>query len=237
MKFRYKTRDDGYVMKLKSILSLFLLIMALSTNAFGQSAREALAAIKKLQIKCESGILYKDYSPALSEAKSQVMLYFESPASKRASIFSEALHNALVNYELANDVFVYMFKSGAGKHFVYTQNPELFEKIRKACPELHIYEQGGSSGFSYAEAIQLMWTRSAAEIEKASDNIPSEEKIPVVTKTKEENGSDLENETISRLKRQIHALKNDNMRLKKVNKELRREIERRKKKSANKKKS
>ncbi|HVN71520.1 MAG TPA: hypothetical protein VMU10_05825, partial [Desulfomonilia bacterium] len=210
--------------------------MAISANAFGQSAKEALAAIKKLQIKCESGILYKDYSPALNEAKSPVMLYLENPASKNAPAFSQALSNALGHYELANEVFVYMFKGGMGKHFESTQNPALFEKIRQAYPELHIYGQRDGSGFSCAEAIQLMWTKAASEIEKASDNLPTAEKIPVVKKAAGESDRDPENVSTSKLKRQVNALKYENMRLKKENKELRREIERRKKKAANKKK-
>jgi hypothetical protein len=154
------------------------------------------------------------------------MAYIESPAAKNAPEFSEALSSALAHYEHAGSIFEYMFNAGAGQHFVSTQNATLFNKIRQAYPELHIYVQKDESGFSYSEAIQIMWTRAASEIERASEKMPSGGAVESTTKNDgEKNDPGQVNAIHTKLKRQVNALKNENKRLRAQNKELRREID------------
>jgi hypothetical protein len=213
-------------MRRSTIIVILLLTIGSFSDVFAQSAKEAITALKRLQMKCETGILYNDYIPALNEAKSPVMSYIESPASKNAPEFSEALGSALAHYELAGSVFEYMFHAGAGQHFVSTQNPTLFIKIRQAYPELHIYEQKDESGFSYAEAIQIMWTRAASQIERASEKIPSTEIASATKKDEDKNDPGQANVMDTKLKKQVRALKNENKRLRIENKKLRRELDR-----------
>lgn len=216
-------------MKRISLLTAALLLVALSQSAHAQSAKDALVALKKLQMKCETGILYNEYMPALSETKVMVEDYLMTPASKNVPEFSDALIGALGHYECAGKVFDYMFKAGAGQHFVSVQNPDLFAKIRNTYPELHIYVQKDIPGFSYSEAIQVMWTRAASEVERAFDNYPSKTAnaktknnyAKVETRSSEDQPRPLE----GKLKRQINALKYENSRLRKENKELRRELD------------
>jgi hypothetical protein len=212
-------------MRRSTIIVILLLTIGSFSDVFAQSAKEAITALKRLQMKCETGILYNDYIPALNEAKSPVMSYIESPASKNAPEFSEALGSALAHYELAGSVFEYMFHAGAGQHFVSTQNAKLFAKIRQAYPELHIYEQKDESGFSYAEAIQIMWTRAASQIETASEKIPSSTLESTAKKSEEKNDPGQANSINTKLKRQVNALKNENKKLRALNKELRRELD------------
>jgi hypothetical protein len=215
-------------MRRNTIFLIVLLTIGFFSDVFGQSAKEAMTALKKLQMRCETGILYNDYLPALTEAKTPVMLYIESPASKMAPEFSEALGSALAHYELAGSIFEYMFHAGAGQHFVSTQNPTLFHKIRQAYPELHIYEQKDESGFSYAEAIQIMWTRAASQIEGASEKMPSAAIESTTKNDEEKNDPGQANVINNKLKQQVSALKNENKRLRTENKKLRRELDKRK---------
>jgi hypothetical protein len=215
----------GVDMRRKTIGLIMLFTIGHFSDVFGQSAKEAIMALMKLQMKCETGILYNDYQPAINQAKTPVMSYIESPASKSAPEFSEALSSALAHYELAGSIFEYMFHAGAGQHFVSTQNPTLFHKIRQIYPELHIYEKKDESGFSYSEAIQIMWTRAASEIERASEKIPS---VGVESTTKnndEKNNLGQVNVINTKLSRQVHTLKNENLRLRNQNQELRRELD------------
>jgi hypothetical protein len=208
-----------------SIYLIVLLTIGLFSDVFAQSATEAITALKKLQMKCETGLLYNDYLPALTEAKTPVMAYIESPASKNTPEFSEALGSALEHYELAGSIFEYMFHAGAGQHFVSSQDPTLFHKIQRAYPELHIYEQKDESGFSYAEAIQIMWTRAASQIEVASENMPTAEIESTTRHGKVKINHGNVNAIDAKLKRQVLALKNENKRLRTENKKLRREID------------
>ena len=213
-------------MRRNTIFLIMLFTIGFISDVFGQSAKEAIMALMKLQMKCETGILYNDYLPAITQAKIPVMSFIESPASKNAPEFSEALSSALAHYELAGSIFEYMFNAGAGQHFVSTQNPTLFNKIRQAYPELHIYEQKDESGFSYSEAIQIMWTRAASEIERASEKMPSGGAVESTTKNDEEKNDPGQVKVINtKLTRQVNALKNENKRLRALNKELRRELD------------
>jgi hypothetical protein len=215
----------GVDMRKNTILLILLFTIGFFSDVFGQSAKEAIMALMKLQMKCETGILYNDYLPAITEAKTPVMSYIDSPASKRAPEFSEALSSALAHYELAGSIFEYMFHAGAGQHFASTQNPTLFHKIRQVYPELHIYEQKDEAGFSYSEAIQIMWTRAASEIERASEKIPSVATESTTKNDEEKNDPGQVKVMNNKLTRQVHALKNENQRLRNQNKELRRELD------------
>jgi hypothetical protein len=215
----------GVDMRRNTILLILLFTSGFFTDVFGQSAKEAITALMKLQMKCETGILYNDYLPAITEAKTPVMVYLESPASKNAPEFSEALSSALAHYQLAGSIFEYMFNARAGQYFVSTQNPTLFNKIRQAYPELHIYEQKDESGFSYAEAIQIMWTRAASEIERASEKMPSAARKSAAKNDEEKNDPGQVNGINTKVARQVLALKNENKRLRNENKKLRREID------------
>jgi hypothetical protein len=215
----------GVALRRNTVLLILLFSIAFFSDVFAQSAKEAITALKKLQMRCETGILYNDYMPALAEAKTPVMVYIESPASKNAPEYSEALGSALAHYELAGSIFEYMFHTGAGQHFVSTQNPMLFNKIRQTYPELHIYEQKDESGFSYAEAIQIMWTRAASQIERASEKMPSAAMESTTKNVEEKNDPGQVTVINTKLKRQVHALKDENKRLRTENKELRRELD------------
>jgi hypothetical protein len=208
-----------------TVLLILLFSIGFFSDVFAQSAKEAIMALKTLQMKCETGILYNDYIPALIEAKTPVMAYIESTASKNEPEFSEALGSALAHYELAGKIFEYMFNAGAGQHFVSTQNPTLFHKIRQTYPELHIFEQKDESGFSYAEAIQIMWTRAASQIESASEQMPSATMESRKKSNDEKNDPGQVNVIKTKLKRQVHVLKNENKRLRTENKKLRRELD------------
>ena len=212
-------------MRRNTIGLILLFTLGFFSDVFGQSSKEAITALKKLQMKCETGIVYNDYLPAVTEAKIPVMVYLESPASKNAPEFSEALSSALAQYELAGSIFEYMFSAGAGQYFLSTQNPTLFNKIRQAYPELHIYEQKDESGFSYAQAIQIMWTRAASQIEKASEKMPSAARKSTAKNVEEKNDPGQVNGINTKSARQVHALKNENQRLRNENKKLRREID------------
>jgi peptidoglycan hydrolase CwlO-like protein len=91
-------------MKRNIALSVLLFVFALSTNAFGQSAKEAVMALKKLQVRYQTGVSYKDYPTALADAKFPVQLYLESPEAESTPELSEALKNAISYLDKANEM-------------------------------------------------------------------------------------------------------------------------------------
>lgn len=217
---------EGVDLKRCVVLSTVLILAVSVQYAHAQSAKDALMSLKKLQSKCEAGILYNEYPPSLAEAKVQVMDYLQSPVSSNEPEFSEALGSALGHYECAGHIFDYMYNAGAGQHFVSTQDPSLFAKVKQRYPELSIYVSKDISGFSYSEAIQVMWARAASEVERAFDNFPSKAVKKTARKAVEQADPGDADATDGRLKKQVNALKHEVRRLKKENKELRRELDR-----------
>jgi hypothetical protein len=206
------------------LLSLFLFAI-LMAKASAQTPGDAVDALKQLQQKCESGISYQDYGPALEQVKIPVRQFLAGPGSRSSPGFSVPLEKALMHYENAGKVM--LFRKGSSDYFLSSQDPALFDVLKKTYPELKVLEQKGKSAFSFDEAVQLMWTRAASEIEQASDNIPSgEEKTTGSIRTGGGEGTDT-----AKLWKQISDLKMQNRRLKKENKELRRELDRRKSKT------
>jgi len=208
------------------VLTLFF-SLPLAAGAGAQTPAEALDALKQLQQRCESGISCREYGPALEQIQPPVHRFLAGPWAKNTPGFSVHLEKALMHYENAGKVMA--FRTGNSNYFLSSQNPELFDLLRKAYPDLKVTEQKGIAALSFEEAVQLMWTMSASEIELASDNMPSgqEEKLAGASRTGDTQGSDA-----AKLQQQISDLKAENLHLRKENKELRKEIDRRKKKAS-----
>ncbi len=71
--------------------------------AFGQSSKEAIRALKKLEAKCQAGINYRDYVRALGEAKFEVNLFLEGKEAKNNPDLAELVTKAMKEYEEARD--------------------------------------------------------------------------------------------------------------------------------------
>ena len=84
---------------MKIFLLLFTIMLwtitIIPSIAFGQSAKDAIRALKKLEARVEAGISYKDYAPALGDAKFEVNLFLESPEAKEMPRLSEAVKKTI----------------------------------------------------------------------------------------------------------------------------------------------
>jgi hypothetical protein len=90
---------------MRRILSITLIIfMGLNGVAFGQSAKDAVKALKKLEAKTETGINYKDFATALADTKVEVESFVNSKQAKRNPGLSECLNKTLEHYMLTNKI-------------------------------------------------------------------------------------------------------------------------------------
>ena len=88
----------------KTIFLFVVLLFMLSVPAFGQSAKEAIKALKKLEARCETGTNYRDYVNAMVDAKFEVNLFLEgSEAKSSPPSLVESITNAMRAYEKAKD--------------------------------------------------------------------------------------------------------------------------------------
>jgi hypothetical protein len=98
--------------------------MVLPHTVFGQSAKEAIRALKKLEARVQVGISYRDYAPALGDAQFEVNLFLESPEAKSKSELSQSIKKAMELYLQANTIW--------GEKVKLSLPYELQEKFDKA---------------------------------------------------------------------------------------------------------
>lgn len=96
---------------------IFILFLTPSIT-FGQSAKDAIMALKKLEARVEIGISYKDYGPALGETKFPVNLFLESSEAKEKPELAIHIENAIQYFEIANFIWEYKFPRGRVRHFI-----------------------------------------------------------------------------------------------------------------------
>jgi hypothetical protein len=78
--------------------------MGLAGVTFGQSANDAIKALKKLEAKTETGINYKDFATALADTKVEVESFVNSKQAKKKPGLAECLNKTLGHYMLTNKI-------------------------------------------------------------------------------------------------------------------------------------
>jgi hypothetical protein len=129
-------------LSLKTLVLGMVLFSFIGEKAWAQSAGEALDALKLLQQKCESGISYQDYGPALDQVRKPVLRYLASAGSKSSPGFSGSLGKALTHYEYAGKVM--RLRTDGNGYFLSSQDPGLFDFLKKTYPELNVIDQKGT---------------------------------------------------------------------------------------------
>jgi hypothetical protein len=152
---------------MKKMLTVILIVLFGSVGwAFGQTANDAYLALKKMEAKTQVGISYRDYAPALAEAKFAVDRFTESKAAKKNPELSEHLGNALILYIHAKDIFELKLESNTA--FVGDLRGELVRKIYpKAIAHPRAYDRNFSD-YNLSEVLSGVWGEASKEIKKAS---------------------------------------------------------------------
>lgn len=151
------------------VFILFMLITILlpqSVNA--QSSKDAFRALKKLEAKIQTGISYKEYGPALGDAKFEVNLFSESPEAKEKPRLKEIINKTMNHYEEAGMVWRYQF---AGRSLPYCMVPSedsaLIQQILRSYP-LTRSKVDSMGRLSYIDALKAIWQEASEELKKTS---------------------------------------------------------------------
>lgn len=157
-----------------------------SASTLGESAREALRALKKLEARCQAGISYKDYGPALGEAKFKVNLFFESPEAKKRVKLAESIDKIMGHYEFVGIAWQHKFSGGGGVTETISLKSDLGQSLLKLFPNANKdYKEGGalvtfegSSGESFQRParteifidslLPIIWNGASDELKRAT---------------------------------------------------------------------
>jgi hypothetical protein len=127
------------------------------------AAKEALAGLKRLDTTVSTGISYRDYPKALSDAKFTVRTFRESPVSARRPLFLSQIEAAIADYENAKALWDMKFIGGGRPNrVVFT----LFTDTHKM---LNSYSRIGQARESNGDividtALSVIWGRAQERI-------------------------------------------------------------------------
>jgi hypothetical protein len=151
------------LMKMRNtmVAMFFMVIIFLGNVCFAQSAKDAVRALQKLQARIESGISYRDYAPALGDARFEVNLFLQSPQAKSKQNLAVAIKSAMNHYQNAKETWGIKVSTGYDYITIDLQQA-LADSLFKDYPEIRTgYE------FQVDKAVQIIWTKANKELEKA----------------------------------------------------------------------
>jgi len=211
--------------KLILLLTVFsCVIFGLPDISCAQSAKDAINALKKLDTVVKTGVSYRDYPGALSEAKFPVRLYLDSKEAKAVKSITLNLHLELAvrHYDSALRVWDLKFKSNMYRtEEVFTEKDEAFWTVQGPYPDAIQVGARGNRFLSITRALPVIWDKAAeslrdaeaeyskltAETERAKTETNNEREILIKEK-------ELLKKEIDLLKEKIEILQNENAALK-----------------------
>jgi len=158
--------------KLFLITIALLLFFWFPHTVRGQSSKDSYRALKKLEAKIQAGISYKEYGPALGDAKLEVNLFSESPEAKEKSRLNEIFNKSMSHYEEAGMVWRYQFAASRLPSCMVPSeqggnDSPLIQQILRSYPMAR--SKVDSMGrLSYSDAIKAIWQEASEELKKAS---------------------------------------------------------------------
>lgn len=169
------------------LLPAVLLGAFLPCAAEGQSMREAIAVLKKLKTRCETGISYSNYPQALMDAKLQVRRFLEGREAGRDPVLAMRLEGILELYEEArltwglkfrkSDTEADRFHRGGLLTFADEQDRAIWSTFLVAYPEAEkdIGAGGavvGGESASVDAMVRMIWNRAAKELKEVESSLP-----------------------------------------------------------------
>lgn len=161
----------------KLIMLAMVLGLLVSNVCYAQSAKEAVRALQKLQARVEVGISYRDYAPALGDAKFEVKLFLQGPEAKEKTELASSVISSMSIYELALSIW----QLGFAQVQTYNARPGMILKssVESLCsshPEVanEMSAWNGISGTARRNnqipveyIIRGLWKEAGKELEKA----------------------------------------------------------------------
>ncbi|NVN97617.1 hypothetical protein HXX01_05355 [Candidatus Nomurabacteria bacterium] len=88
------------------------------TETIPESAMNAVKSLKKLQARTQAGISYRDYPPALGEAKFEVNCYLDGNDSNKNPTLAKNIPDTTALYEYANSIWKEKYSDEAANGFI-----------------------------------------------------------------------------------------------------------------------
>lgn len=159
------------------------------------AAKDALKGLKKLQVRVETGVSYRDYPTVLSDAKFEVRQFNDSPGAKQLPEFSAAINSAIRHYERAQALWAYKFADRELRNAVLSYDIDVvregglfggsFKTVNRVNPTrlqfmtelMNEYKVGDGSSpevrIMIDSTLAVIWSAAAKDIDTANSLLPS----------------------------------------------------------------
>ena len=131
-----------------------------------QLARDVLKAARRLQTKVQTGISYKELSPAIAEAKLEIAMFSETPAAKQYVDFTKYLTHAISNYEFANKLWAIKFQTS----YAYLTDKALTQALMSMYPEVAQSKENGVN-LHIEETVSTIFGVASKDVDKATKTL------------------------------------------------------------------
>ena len=155
-----------------------------SESKLGQSAKEAISALKRLEARVEVGISYRDYGPALGDALFGVNQFLQSPEARKNPKLAEVITKVMTHFRMAGRVWNWSISSGSsgykylpvGKAKFYGSRSEeeelnkLLKDILAKYPNVTEVALTGSMEYgslSIEKVVGFIWKEASEELKQA----------------------------------------------------------------------
>lgn len=157
---------------------VFILAIMISIPTYAQSAKEAVMGLKKLQARCQSGILYRDYSNAVGDAKFPVNLFAESSDAKRYPELMESINKVLQHHEFA---VVIWSEATSNQGFIGVEYP-LGRNIERLYPKAEKWYT--NKDYHAGSLLPYIWGKASEELKNTTELLSKAENGGNKRKTK-----------------------------------------------------
>lgn len=175
---------------MKKLLLIIVSICLFSPSvSFAQSAKDALKALKRLEARCESGISYKEYSPALGDAQFEVNLYLESKEAKDNPKLAMIINGIMFDYKWAKLAWDEKFSKKPLMNSIMIDS-SLAQSLIKIYPDMKKpFTEGGAYSVStiffmkheklmIPGILNVIWGKASNSIKEATTMLAEKQIIP-----------------------------------------------------------
>ncbi len=133
---------------------------------FASIAKEPIKSLRKLQSRIQTGISYRDYPNAVSDAKYEVSS-FNRDYSGKTPAYSRYLNDAVVKYADAIAVWKYKFEGRGVEEWIWTTGA--VSALTQRYPELSAVQK--NAGLRIDSVLQFLWDLAGRDIELADQEL------------------------------------------------------------------
>jgi hypothetical protein len=172
-----KLGREAYPMK-RAFVVIFVILFGFVGLAYAQSAKDAYKALKKLEVRTQAGVSYRDYPAVLTDAETEVDLFLKSKAAKKNPQFSEHIKKAMTSYVMAMEVWKLKFGYGSPSDIIRINTTE-GKLISKIYPKAKIHRSEGIGSGTFRiqpyqyyfipEVLSGLWSDASKEVNMASN--------------------------------------------------------------------